>query len=130
MDLLGEKVPHDQVAQPPSRGETFGMVGDAIYVGLGSLYIEENTMPSHVTHPYIESTLAIAGTNLPVSSVAFYILRHGMQPEELVGRFPHLATAQVYDALSYYYDHQAEIEKNPGQDALAAQLPLGEILSR
>jgi hypothetical protein len=56
-----------------------------------------------------------------------------MLPEELVRRFAHLTLAQVYDALSYYYDHQgeidAEIERNLGEDAVAAQLPQGEILS-
>ena len=34
-----------------------------------------------------------------------------MTPEELVRDFPHLTLAQVYDALSYYYDNQPEIEK-------------------
>ena len=97
-------------------------------------------MPSHVTHPYIDKhpgyrggRAIIVGTNFPVSSVAIYILRHGMLPEELIRRFPHLTLAQVYDALSYYYDHQAEIDteiqRNLGEDADAAQLPRGEILS-
>jgi uncharacterized protein (DUF433 family) len=116
------------------------MVGGAIWAALGSLTIEEKTMQSQVTHPYIVKRpgyrggrAIIAGTNFPVSSVVIYLLRQGMLPEELVRRFPHLTLAQVYDALSYYYDHQseldAEIEKNLSQDALAAQLPQGEILS-
>lgn len=33
-------------------------------------------------------------------------MRQGMTPEELVSEFPHLTLAQVYDALSYYYDHK------------------------
>jgi uncharacterized protein (DUF433 family) len=116
------------------------MVVGAIRPGLDSLAIQEQTMPSQVTHPYIDKRpgyrggrAIIAGTNFPVSSVVIYLLRQGMLPEELVRRFPHLTLAQVYDALSYYYDHQpeldAEIEKNLGQDALAARLPQGEILS-
>ena len=44
-------------------------------------------------------------------SVVNYILRQGLSPEELVKEFPHLTLAQVYDALSYYYDHQEEIER-------------------
>jgi hypothetical protein len=56
-----------------------------------------------------------------------------MLPEELVRRFPHLTLAQIYDALSYYYDHQAEIdaeiEKNLGEDAVTTQIPRGELLS-
>ncbi|MBC7078107.1 MAG: DUF433 domain-containing protein [Chloroflexi bacterium] len=53
----------------------------------------------------------IRGTRFPVSSVVFYILRQGMTPEELVREFPHLTLAQVYGALSYYYDHKEEIEQ-------------------
>lgn len=52
----------------------------------------------------------VAGTNFPVSSVANYVLRHGLLPEDLVRRFPHLTLAQVHAALAYYYDHQAEID--------------------
>jgi uncharacterized protein (DUF433 family) len=33
-----------------------------------------------------------------------------MTPEELLKEFSHLTLAQVYDALSYYYDHKTEIE--------------------
>jgi len=32
-------------------------------------------------------------------------------PEELVKEFKHLNFSQVYDALSYYYDYSAEIER-------------------
>jgi uncharacterized protein (DUF433 family) len=35
-----------------------------------------------------------------------------MTPEELVTLFPHLTLAQVYDALSYYYDHKEEIDRD------------------
>jgi uncharacterized protein (DUF433 family) len=75
----------------------------------------------------------IVGTNFPVSSVAISILRHGMLPEELIRRFPHLSLAQFYDVLSYYGDHQAEIDieiqRHLDEDTDAAQLPRGEILS-
>ncbi|MDI7249505.1 MAG: DUF433 domain-containing protein, partial [Bacillota bacterium] len=53
----------------------------------------------------------IRGTRFTVSSVVFYALRQGMTPEELVREFPHLTLAQVYDALSYYYDHKEEIDQ-------------------
>jgi uncharacterized protein (DUF433 family) len=43
--------------------------------------------------------------------VVNYILRQGLSPEELVKEFPHLTLAQVYDALSYYYDHRDDIER-------------------
>ena len=33
-------------------------------------------------------------------------------PEEFVEQYPHLTLAQVYDALSFYYDHRPEIERD------------------
>lgn len=90
-------------------------------------------MKTRTAHPHIEKRKShrggraiLRGTNFPVSSVVIYILKHGMLPEELVRTFSHLKLAQVYDALSYYYDHQqeidAEIEKNLGQDSIALRL--------
>jgi hypothetical protein len=35
-----------------------------------------------------------------------------MSIEEILRGFPHLTPAQVYDAFSYYYDNQVEIEKD------------------
>ena len=74
---------------------------------------------SEVTHPYIERRAGFAGgspiivgTKFPVRSVVGYILKLGMTPEELVREFPHLTLAQVYDALSYYYDHRAEVDRD------------------
>ncbi len=32
-------------------------------------------------------------------------------PEQIVDDYPHLTLAQVYDALSYYYEHPQEIEQ-------------------
>jgi uncharacterized protein (DUF433 family) len=43
--------------------------------------------------------------------VVTYVLKQGLLPEELVHEFPHLTLAQVYDVLSYYYDHQEDIDK-------------------
>lgn len=70
-----------------------------------------------VRHPHVVTrkgycggSPVIAGTKFPVRSVVNYVLRQGMTPEELVAEFHHLSLAQVYDALSYYYDHQGEIE--------------------
>ena len=69
-------------------------------------------------HPHIEVRKAycggsaiIVGTKFPVRSVVNYVLRQGLSPEELVNEFGHLTLAQVHDALSYYYDHQAEIDR-------------------
>lgn len=69
-------------------------------------------------HPYIEVVerysgpqAVIKGTRITVSDIVGY-LRLGETAESLVQNIlPQLSLTQVYDALSYYYDHQAEIEQ-------------------
>jgi uncharacterized protein (DUF433 family) len=67
----------------------------------------------------------IAGTKFPVRSVVNYVLRQGITPEELVAEFQYLTLAQIHDALSYYYDHQKEVDRDLAEnteDAVRAQL--------
>lgn len=52
----------------------------------------------------------IKGTRTPVRAIV-EMWRLGVSPEEIPHRLPHLALAQVFDALSYYLDHQAEINE-------------------
>lgn len=50
----------------------------------------------------------VAGTRTSVRAVA-ELWRLGLQPDEIVRRLPHLTLAQAFDALSYYSDHQEEV---------------------
>lgn len=63
----------------------------------------------------------IQGTRTPVRAIV-ELWRLGVAPEEIPLRLPHLTMAQVFAALSYYSDHQAEIhqyiERNRIPDAL------------
>jgi uncharacterized protein (DUF433 family) len=52
----------------------------------------------------------LAGTRTPVRAVV-ELWRQGVSPEEIPNRLPHLSLAQVFDALSYYSDHQAAIHE-------------------
>ena len=77
-----------------------------------------------VRHPHIVSrkgfcggSPVIAGTKFPVRSVVNYVLRQGMTPEELVAEFHPLNLAQVYDALSYYYDHKKEVNRDLAENS-------------
>lgn len=80
-------------------------------------------MSTKVIHPYITfrediggGSPIIAGTRTRVSNiVAYYKL--GYSPEELALEFPHLTLSQIYDALSYYYEHQKEIDKEIDEDS-------------
>lgn len=79
-----------------------------------------------VLHPHITSDPAICGgspridgTRITVRTVVMYVLHHGMSPEELVVSYPHLNLASIYDALSYYYDHREDIDREIAEhDAL------------
>ena len=44
----------------------------------------------------------------------------GMNVSEILAGFPDLTAAQLYDALSYYYDNQAEMESDMATDNLPA----------
>ncbi len=50
----------------------------------------------------------VKGTRTPVRAIV-ELWRLGTAPEEIPHHLPHLTLAQVFDALSYYSDHQAEI---------------------
>jgi uncharacterized protein (DUF433 family) len=63
----------------------------------------------------------IKGTRTPVRAIV-ELWRLGIPPEEIPNHLPHLTLAQIFDALSYYSDHQEEIntyiEKNRVPDDL------------
>lgn len=52
----------------------------------------------------------IRGTRTPVRAIV-EMWRIGVSPEEIPQRLPHLVLSQVFDALSYYLDHQVEINE-------------------
>ncbi|MBI4654273.1 MAG: DUF433 domain-containing protein [Nitrospirae bacterium] len=69
-------------------------------------------------HPYISykngvcgGRSIIEGTRIPVWSIIKWY-KIGMPIEEILKGFPQLTPSQVYDAFSYYYDNQDEIEKD------------------
>ena len=81
-------------------------------VRLGILDNEKSELP----HPHITRTPGVCGgrpivrgTRVPVQIIAGYH-KLGMSVDNILAGLPHLTPAQVFDALSYYHDHQAEIE--------------------
>ena len=69
------------------------------------------------SHPYVQRKRGVCGgrpvirgSRFPVSSIVWNH-KLGLTVEEMLREFPALTPAQIYDALSYYYDHQAEIEE-------------------
>ncbi|HEY0070503.1 MAG TPA: DUF433 domain-containing protein [Chloroflexia bacterium] len=63
----------------------------------------------------------IKGTRTPVRAIV-EMWRRGLPPEIIPTRLPHLTLAQVFDALSYYSDHQAEINKHIERNRVPKEL--------
>lgn len=84
------------------------------------------SMPVKTEHPHIVRAPEIAGgrpiivgTRISVDFIA-RLFQAGEQPEEIVATYPHLSPAAVYDAVSYYLDHQAEIDRLIADSTLEA----------
>jgi len=52
----------------------------------------------------------VAGTRISLDSVV-YSFNEGRSPEAIQEHFPALKRAQIYGAIAFYLDHQAEIDK-------------------
>lgn len=81
-------------------------------------------------HPHITRVPAVCGgrpivqgTRIPVQTIVGYY-KLGMTVDDILEGLPHLTAAQVFDALSYCHDHQADIEAD-----IAATEP-GALLAR
>jgi uncharacterized protein (DUF433 family) len=81
---------------------------------------EKLDMPQTYTvteHPHIYTSQemhngepTIRGTSITVRTIV-ECTRIGESIDEILEGYPYLTRAQVYDALSYYYDHTAEIDR-------------------
>ena len=72
-------------------------------------------MTTATAHPYVVSDdqildgePIICGTRTPVRAVV-ETWRLGIPAEEIPAHLPHLTLAQVFDALSYYADHENQV---------------------
>ncbi len=69
----------------------------------------------------LSSEPIIKGTRTPVRAIV-ELWRLGVTPEEIPTRLPHLTLAQVFDALSYYSDHQDEINAHIERNRVPGEL--------
>ncbi len=85
-------------------------------------------METILAHPHVVSDLnllqgepVVRGTKTAVRAIV-ELWRLGILPEEIPVHLPHLNLAQIFDALSYYSEHQDEInryiERNRVPDSL------------
>lgn len=78
------------------------------------LYIVKNT-------DILSGEPIITGTRTPVRAIV-EIWRQGVDPQDIPRRLPHLSLAQVFNALSYYSDHQAEINAHIERNRIPDEL--------
>jgi len=83
----------------------------------GRAWVEGEIMSS-VQTPYEHIILdekgspVITGTTMKVVELIVEKLAHGWSAEELCFQHPYLTLGQIYSALAYYADHQAELERD------------------
>jgi len=69
-----------------------------------------------VSYPHIEMNAdgfpVISGTTTKVVEIVQDHLAHHWNAEEIQRQYPYLSRAQIHAALTYYYDHQREIEQD------------------
>jgi uncharacterized protein (DUF433 family) len=83
---------------------------------------------SQVKHPYVTirrgvcgGKPTIVGTRTPVWAIAGW-LRKGYSAEKIQREiYPSLGLAEIYDALSYSYDHKEEIDRQLKENSLSAR---------
>ena len=73
---------------------------------------------AETTYRYITSIPDVCGgrpvikdTRIPVKAIVGYY-KMGLSIEEILEGLPQLTAAQIYEALSYYHDHKADIEQD------------------
>ena len=71
----------------------------------------------------------IKGTRVSVANIAgFYLM--GFGPEEIQKELPHLALAQVYDAIAYFLDHRDMVNRDIERDleeGVSVEFPAGKF---
>lgn len=71
---------------------------------------------STVAYPHIEIDAGgvplVVGTTTKVVEIVLDRLAHHWDAEEIQRQHPHLSLAQIYSALAYYHDHQAEVDND------------------
>jgi uncharacterized protein (DUF433 family) len=77
---------------------------------------------AQIVYSHITKRLGVRGgkacidqTRICVNNVVF-LHKEGKSPEQILVAYPDLNLAQVHAALTYYYDHPAEIEAELAED--------------
>jgi uncharacterized protein (DUF433 family) len=76
-----------------------------------------------VEHPYVEvnpkicnGSPVIKGTRVRIVDVVIEYEYLNHTPDEIVTARPHLRLEQIHDALSYYYENRAQLDRKIKED--------------
>lgn len=74
--------------------------------------------PHIVRNPQIcGGSASISGTRISVLQIAI-MWKGGDSVDDILHAFPHLKASQVHDAISYYLDHQQEVDGEIAQSGV------------
>lgn len=92
--------------------ENTTVVSQDVTTKTGQERIEYPTDHPHIyTNPEMHGgEPTIRGSGIMVRTI-IERMRIGEHPLEIYQGYPHLSLAKIYDAISYYYDHSAEIDE-------------------
>jgi uncharacterized protein (DUF433 family) len=76
--------------------------------------------PSHITIDE-HGVARINGTRMKVRHIVEAFKSGAESPEKLKESYPHLSMGQIHAALSYYYDHQQQIDEEIQRGAAEAE---------
>ncbi len=96
-----------------------------------------NAVETRYEHINLDETHTpiVAGTTLKVVELVLEQMAYGWSPEELHFQHPYLTLGQIHSALAYYWDHQAELDKDierrlQGAEQLQQQIGPTPLLAR
>jgi uncharacterized protein (DUF433 family) len=106
-----------------------GNAGEGDFMSSTTAAVETQPIPlfsAPLVHPHIERTDGVCGgrpvvrgSRITVKTLIGYH-RMGYNLAEIMSGFAGLTAAQFYDALSYYYDHQAEVDADIEGESLTS----------
>lgn len=78
----------------------------------------ENVIMQHITKTpgVCGGRPCIAGHRIRVQDIVVLHEMHGLSPKEIIDEYPGITLADVYAAMTYYYDHEDEIKEEFRQD--------------
>src|SRR6478736_5338104 len=89
-------------------------------------------MALKITYPHIEKDDAGLAhlqriPRVRVAQIAMDYLAYGWSPDEMCRQDPYLQPAEAYAAMTYYFDHQDEIDREIEAEWQQAQQELAQV---